>query len=63
MPATTPEDEPTLATPGLPVAHVPPPASVSVVVEPGHISRLPEILPGAGFTVIVFVAVQPPGSV
>src|SRR4051794_23251645 len=49
---------------GLLLLHTPPATgSVSVVVEPAIIWVTPDIAPGAGFTVTVFVVVQPAAEV
>jgi hypothetical protein len=51
-----PDEEPTVATPVLPLAHTPPPsASLNVVVEPEHTVNVPVI--GALFTVTGLLAV------
>jgi hypothetical protein len=63
MPVTAPEPEPTVATPVAPVLHVPPPASVNVVISPGQMTIVPEIALTALFTVTVVNAVHPVGSV
>ena len=39
-----------------PLAHVPPPGEVSVIVAPTHTADGPVIADGNGFTVIVLVA-------
>jgi hypothetical protein len=59
MPVTTPLEEPTVAMPGFELVQVPLPASESVVVPPGQTSVVPDIAPGAGFTVSVRVTEQP----
>lgn len=56
---TMPVAEPTAATAGLLLTHVPPDGvAVSVVVTPAHILSVP-LMAGAGFTVTVVVAAQP----
>lgn len=59
-PVTIPADkpvEPTVATPVLLLAHVPPVIALpKVMVAPGHTCVAPVIAPGEVFTVIVFVA-------
>jgi hypothetical protein len=63
-PATMPDEEPTVAIPGLALVHVPPGApSVSVVVAPVQTVSVPPIGVGARFTVTVAVTEQPPGNV
>lgn len=62
-PVTTPDEEPTVATEGVPLVHTPPgEEEVSVPVPPGH-SAVGPVMPGNGLTVIdalpVMVAVQP----
>jgi hypothetical protein len=62
-PVTKPVDVPR-ATLVLPVLHTPPPvASVSVTAFPMHTVLLPVTGDGPAFTVIIFVAAQPVGSV
>ncbi len=58
-PVRTPLEEPTAAKEGLLLDHVPPPASVSVVLAPAHTSVLPNIAPGNGFTVTNCVTLHP----
>ena len=61
VPVTTPE-VPIVATPGLLLAHTPPVvASLSVVVLPIHVVRVPVIVAskGNGLTVNGVVAIQP----
>ena len=58
-PETTPEADPTVATPVLLLLHVPPvTASVSVVVEPVQSVTVPRMAVGVGFTVTTKVAEQ-----
>ena len=52
-PVTIPEDEPIVATPVDPETHVPPPASLKVVVDELQREAVPEIAAGNGSTVIV----------
>jgi hypothetical protein len=60
MPVTIPELAPTVPTAVLPLVQAPPPGiSVSVVVAPTQMPRVPEIAPTA-LTVIVFVLMQLP---
>jgi len=47
-PVTIPLPEPTVATVLLPLVHVPPPRSLSVVVLPTHVVKVPEIGKGSG---------------
>jgi hypothetical protein len=56
---TMPVDAPTVATPGALLVHVPPPASVRVMVEPIHTVEGPEIGAGADIILSVVVATQP----
>jgi hypothetical protein len=69
MPVTTPVDEPTVATPVLLLAQVPPVGEpISRSTSPVHIldtgtPALPEIITGVGFTVTFVVIKQPPGNV
>lgn len=62
-PLTTPEPNPTDATVVLPLVHVPPPASLSVVERPAQTEVIPVMAVGSGFTVTVVVMIQPVGSV
>lgn len=55
---TIPEEEPTVALEVLPLVHVPPPASLRVVVEPEHTFADPDIGAGSGSTVNSVVAMQ-----
>jgi hypothetical protein len=51
-PVTIPVDEPTVATPVVPLVHVPPEGvELSVVVSVAHTEAVPVILVGTGFTV------------
>ena len=59
MPETTPEGL-TAATDGLELSHVPPPASLKVVVLPTQALVVPVIGPGNGSTVTDVVADTPP---
>jgi hypothetical protein len=61
-PPTMPEPVPTVATLVLPLAHVPPPASVSAVVLPMQTLVVPVIAPGSGLTVTVMVEEHPNGG-
>lgn len=59
-PVTMPVVEPMVATPVLPLVHMPPPvASVTVVVAPMHALNVPPIAAGLAFTVTTVVALQP----
>ena len=59
-PVTTPDNEPTVATPVPLLLHVPPEdASNNVVDVPAHIVVKPVTAPGSGFTVIEYCAAQP----
>lgn len=55
MPAATPETipvaDPTVATDGVPLLHVPPPASLNVVVDPTQTVSVPAMVAGSGLTV------------
>jgi hypothetical protein len=63
-PVTTPLDEPTVASAGLLVLHVPPAlASESVVVEPAQTVVTPVIEAGSGLTVTGIVMKQVVGNV
>ena len=58
LPVTTPvEDMDAMVE--LLLLHVPPPASLRVVVEPWHTAFAPSIAVGNGFTVTVVVMMQP----
>ena len=59
MPDTIPVDKPTVAIAGALLVHVPPPASLSVIVPPIHTDDGPEIGGGPDVTVIVCVLTQP----
>jgi hypothetical protein len=61
-PVTIPVADPTVATEVLPLIHVPPPTSVSVVVDPTQMLTAPggDIAEGFAFTVTVDVVVQLP---
>lgn len=48
-----------MATRGLPLVQVPPPASVREVVPPGHTSNTPVIPAGDGLTVTMVLVEQP----
>ena len=50
-PVTTPVEDTTVAIPVLPLVHVPPPASLKVVVNPAHTVPVPVMDVGNGFTV------------
>ena len=57
---TIPVNEPTVAIVVALLVQVPPvTASLSVAVDPMHIIAVPVIADGTGFTVTVFVAIQP----
>lgn len=61
---TAPEADPTVATPGLLLLHVPPDiAFIRDVALPAQIEVVPEIDEGVAFTVIVISAAQPVGNV
>ena len=55
-PVTTPVPGTTVTTVVVLLLHVPPPASLNVVVDPTHTDAVPEIAEGNGFTVTVLVA-------
>ena len=60
-PVTNPEAEPTGATDGLILLHVPPVVpSVKVLVSPTQTPEVPEMGNGTGLTVTGIVALQPP---
>jgi hypothetical protein len=63
IPVTIPDDEPIVATDVLPLVHTPPPASVRVMVAPGHTTPGPDIGLGIGFTVSTVDVTQPPAVV
>jgi len=52
-PVTIPEEEPTVATEGLPLLHVPPPVPVSIIEDPTHTLPGPVMAPGVGLTVTI----------
>jgi len=54
-----PDDEPTVARAVLLLAHVPPPASLKIVVEPTQTCVTPVTAPGNAFTVITAVDLHP----
>ena len=58
-PAAIPVDEPIVATNDVPELHVPPPASVNVVVVPSQKEAGPLMADGNGFTVTTVLTVQP----
>jgi len=58
-PVIIPDEEPAVALELL-LVHVPPPPSVKVMEEPTHTCEGPLMLPGAGLTVTVRVAVHVP---
>jgi hypothetical protein len=58
-PVTTPVVKPTVAIPVALLLHVPPPASLNVVVNPEHTVSVPSIAVGNGFTVTTAVMIQP----
>jgi hypothetical protein len=61
IPVTIPVLAPIVATPGVPLVHVPPVAVlVSVDVPPAQILSVPAITSGVVFTVTIAVAIQPP---
>lgn len=61
---TTPVEEPTVATPALLLAQMPPGmVLLNVYEEPVHIFGLPMMAGGVGITVISFVALHPPNIV
>ena len=62
-PVTTPVVGVIFATAVLPLSHVPPPLSVSVICAPTHKADGPPGIAGVGLIVIVAVRVQPVGSV
>ena len=58
LPVTTPvEDMDAMVE--LLLLHVPPPASLRVVVDPRHTALAPSIAVGNGFTVTIVVMIQP----
>ena len=59
-PVTIPDDEPTVATPTLPLVHVPPDGVLfNVVVRPAQTVNVPVTDVGNGLTVMVVAAIQP----
>ena len=62
-PVTIPVPEPTVATPGLALLHVPPLPELKEVVAPWHTLSVPVIAGGAAFTVTVWDAAHPVGNV
>ena len=58
-PVTIPVVDPTIATVVLLLLHVPPPASLNVVVKPEQTSSVPSIAVGKGSTVTMVVIIQP----
>ena len=58
LPVTTPVFNPIVALPLL-LVHVPPPASLNVIVEPRHTVLAPKIAVGNGLTVTVVVVMHP----
>jgi hypothetical protein len=59
-PVTIPDEDPIVATPVLPLVHVPPKdASYKFVVAPTHTVGTPVMMAGASFTVIVINDEQP----
>jgi hypothetical protein len=63
MPVTMPVLEPTSAIEVALELHVPPPASVSVVVAPSHTLAVPLIVDGSEFTNTEVVTKQPVAAV
>lgn len=59
IPLTTPVLELMVATEGVLLFQVPPPASLSVIVEPTQTFEGPDIGLGKGLTVITLVVLQP----
>ena len=58
-PVTAPVEEPMVATPGVPLVHVPPVGVLlSVVVAPMQAPVVPEMVPGKAFTVMVTLPVR-----
>jgi len=66
-PVTTPVNEPTVATAGVPLLHVPPGVALDNVTElPTHKAAPdtdPVIMAGSGFTVTMVVTKQPEGNI
>ena len=64
IPVTTPLEEPTVATAGTLLIHVPPPGEeLNVLVEPVQRPSTPVMAPGEELTVTVVAAKQPPAMV
>jgi hypothetical protein len=63
MPLTAPLDDAIEATDGLLLDHVPVPASEKIALPPWHITDVPEIIPGKGLTVTIFVTLQLVGRI
>jgi len=62
IPVTTPLVEFTIAVAVLPLAHTPPGVALDkVVLNVGHTDAIPVTAAGAGLTVTILVAMQPPG--
>ena len=59
IPVMIPVAVPIVATDGVLLVHVPPPASVSAVVRPIHTVAVPSIGVGSGLTVNASVEIQP----
>ena len=59
IPLTVPLADPTVTTAVLLLVHVPPPASLSVILEPVQIALLPLIVPAVDITVIDLATPQP----
>ena len=62
-PVTVPEVEPIVATPVVPLVHVPPPVPVKVVVALWQTDSVPVIAPGLGFIKTLVVAKHPVGRI
>lgn len=58
-PCKKPVDAPIVATAGVLLLHVPPPASVKVVLDPAQTAEGPIIEDGKEFTVTTVVVMQP----
>jgi len=54
-PVTIPDDDPIVATEVVPLLHVPPPPSLSVIVAPTQTAPGPVMEPGSGLMVTVAV--------
>ena len=63
MPVTVPLLREIAATESVPLAHVPPPASLKVIEEPVHTGVLNNMGCGSVSTVNIVVLVQPVGNV